>query len=81
MEVEKMARIPRKTKKITVYLTDYQYDQLYTYASVQGLGVSILANIAINQYLENSNVYLPVAEMKQMQLQELKSAISGKKQE
>jgi len=73
-----MARIPRKTKKITVYLTDYQYDQLFTYASVQGLGVSILANIAINNYLENSNVYLPVAEMKQLRMDELKEAMTKK---
>lgn len=70
-----MARIPKKTNKISVYLTDYQYDQVYTKAALMGVGVSIIVNIAISEYIRNSDSYLPIEEMQQMKLDGLNKAL------
>lgn len=68
-----MARIPRKTKKVSLYLTDRQYEAMFERASLIGVGMSVMISLAINTYIENDNLYIPTKEeMRQMKMSEIK---------
>lgn len=68
-----MARIPKKTKKVSLYLTERQYDAMYEKASLLGIGVSVMVSLAVNQYIENDNTYYPTnEELRQIKMAEIK---------
>lgn len=67
-----MARIAKKTKKLTIYLTDRQYDEIFVRADALGVGMSVIVTLALNDYLEANPWQIPYGEVKQIEIDQLK---------